>query len=260
MSPIRLAVLLAALLAAAAPAGAAADEPVPPAGAHAQAEELRARATRAYDLQKYGEAAELFAAAYELDPQPGLLYAIGQARRLGGDCLRAIRSYEAFLRSSPPPRHAAVTREQIALCRRALATGTKPAPGPAPATAPTPVAAAPPPAPPPAPRWWKDPLGGVLFLGGLATAITGTVLWVEGHNRVADARAEPTYGGFEAALEDGRAAQTRQRVGTVVAVSGGALVAAGIIRYVLKGATASRATAEIAASRRGIVVGIVGDL
>jgi tetratricopeptide (TPR) repeat protein len=67
----------------------------------AQAKELYERATRFYDVGKYGEAIESYEQAYLLMEDPALLYNIGQAYRLWDRPEEAIRSYKNYLRKRP---------------------------------------------------------------------------------------------------------------------------------------------------------------
>src|SRR5215471_4875654 len=79
--------------------------------AHAQSEAERAEAKRhleqglrLYNVQSYDEAIVEFKAGYQIDPRPEFLYSLGQAQRMNHQCTAAIVSYEAFLRTMPPPR------------------------------------------------------------------------------------------------------------------------------------------------------------
>src|SRR3954449_7101546 len=88
------------------------------------AAEMRAHrdtAVHHFDLKEYELAIEEFKLAYRLGPEPELLYAIGQAERLGGRCADALLSYEAYLRTRPKPERARLTGEHVALCRDLLA-------------------------------------------------------------------------------------------------------------------------------------------
>jgi hypothetical protein len=67
-------------------------------------EEARAyldKATAAYALNKYAVAAENFEKAFELKPDPALLYNAAQAWRLAGNKERALALYESYLRVYP---------------------------------------------------------------------------------------------------------------------------------------------------------------
>jgi hypothetical protein len=71
--------------------------------AHAGANDEQARgyldkATAAYALNRYGVAAENFEKAFELKPDPALLYNAAQSYRLAGNKERALELYESYLR------------------------------------------------------------------------------------------------------------------------------------------------------------------
>src|SRR5262245_2800841 len=57
--------------------------------------------SRLYDLQRFHEAAHEYEAAYELHPDPALLFNIGQAYRLGNEPDRALLAFRSYLRRVP---------------------------------------------------------------------------------------------------------------------------------------------------------------
>jgi hypothetical protein len=146
-----------------------------------QARSFLNKATAAYGLGHYAVAAENFEKAYELRPDPALLYNAAQAHRLAGNKQRALELYQSYLRmygkkdqSEEVERHIRDLKQAISR-DEAVATAppvtpapvsvplTPPAapgkiepiavPPPSPATAPAAEAAAAPPphSPPPAP-------------------------------------------------------------------------------------------------------------
>lgn len=58
--------------------------------------------TVALNLGRYDEAAREFEAAYGLNQDPGLLFLLGQAYRLGAKLEKAMAAYNSFLRSATP--------------------------------------------------------------------------------------------------------------------------------------------------------------
>ena len=82
--------------------------------AHAQdvsaAREHYRRGTTLFDLQKYIEAAHEYELAYEAKDDPALLFNIAQSYRLGGDAIKALGAYKAYLRRVPHPPN----REEVA--------------------------------------------------------------------------------------------------------------------------------------------------
>jgi tetratricopeptide (TPR) repeat protein len=72
-----------------------------PLGAGADADEARAysaRATGSFALGHYAQAADNFEKAFELRPEPALLYNAAQAHRLAGNKERALTLYQNYLR------------------------------------------------------------------------------------------------------------------------------------------------------------------
>ena len=60
------------------------------------------QAAAAFNLGHYEEAASLYERAYELVPDPVLLYDLGQSRRLNHQLDDAVVAYRSYLRTSPP--------------------------------------------------------------------------------------------------------------------------------------------------------------
>ena len=60
-----------------------------------------ANAARAYQEGRYEDAVDLFLKAYQIDPQPELLYNVAQAYERLGDVRNALRSYRDYLRQHP---------------------------------------------------------------------------------------------------------------------------------------------------------------
>ena len=68
------------------------------------AEQLYERGQTAFDDKRYAEAHAAWVKSYELSREPALLFNIGQAARMGGDCTTAQQAYRRFLeldRESP---------------------------------------------------------------------------------------------------------------------------------------------------------------
>jgi hypothetical protein len=73
-------------------------------------------ALRHYNIQEYDRAVAEFKEAYKTDPRPELLYNIGNAQRLGGDCGAAIASYRAYLRESQESERTRVAIDNLKRC------------------------------------------------------------------------------------------------------------------------------------------------
>jgi tetratricopeptide (TPR) repeat protein len=208
-------------------------------------------ATRLFDAQQYGKAAEEYQQAYLLDPQPLYLYASAQALRLDGDCTRALRSYNAYLRTSPSESDAQKTQKNIERCEQDLKDHppvTDPTLGvPTPVTPPPPTVVSPITTPTtpidrPATSWTSDWVGHALVGGGVLVAVTGVVLFRDGRATIEDNISAPTYGDFVAGRGDLDAAKRKQTIGVSAMAVGGALVLGGVVRYVIHGRGGSAST------------------
>jgi tetratricopeptide (TPR) repeat protein len=200
--------------------------------AHADedARSLRTRGLRAYDVQRYDEAIDAFRHAYEIDPQPDLLYALAQAERMSGDCRRAVDAYRAFLRSNPPSQQAASARKNLGRCEMQLAAAPPP---PQPSPAPTAVILVEPAVPPPAPprRAARDTAGHVMMALGVAGLVSGAALWGVAQGDIDAVNRSTSYDQFVNARAAAAHAEG-ERIGGIVTVAvGGALVLAAAIHY-----------------------------
>lgn len=84
--------------------------------AKATAQDLFAKATTAYNLQRFDEAVTLFSKAYEAYPHPDFLYNIAQSYRLAKNCQQALYFYKRFLSTKEQDTEAPLTpkkREEV---------------------------------------------------------------------------------------------------------------------------------------------------
>ena len=245
---MRLLPLSTLLIFAALSGPATADTPVtvtPPAhDTKAEAKAHADAAVRLFNVQQFAKATEEYQQAYLLDPLPAYLYSIAQTQRLGGDCTKALRSYQAYLRTQPSAQQQTKAEANIARCEQEL----KDHPPVVPIAAPVPVAVAPPApspamiAPPrpevpiarPAASWTGDWVGHALVGGGVAIAATGLVLYLGGHATIADHNSTSSYDEFLAGGSDANRARTRQEIGVSAIAIGGGLVVAGVAHYLLR--------------------------
>jgi tetratricopeptide (TPR) repeat protein len=219
-------------------ARAHADEP--------EALRLRKKALQSYQEGKYAQAAREFRAAHALDPDPEMLYALGQALRLAGDCAGAIQAYQAFLEGAERPDQKSAAREKIEFCRAQLPAEPDPASQPAAAVEPSAQATAEPardrvdrPSP-----WYTDVIGGVLVGSGVVAAATGTWLIASGRATIDRVDRADTEQEFLDARAEVPGARRRYYAGIGLAGAGAGLVAAGVLRYILR----ARAPETVAAS------------
>jgi hypothetical protein len=219
------------------------------------------RGARAFEAERWDEAALAFAAAYAEDPRPELLWAQAQSLRFGGHCDAALPLYERFLAGDPTTDEAADAHTNIAACRElvvetAVVSPTPPEPTPlrppqASAEPPPPVATRIPSTTPThrdsAPRArrpaGRDPWGHGLLWSGMGVAGIGAALLATGHARrdaAAGASTELEYHqSFAGAPALGRA-------GIAMLVTGGSLITAGIVHFAVMGARARRGNRTMA--------------
>lgn len=207
---------------------------------------------RAFAEQRYAEAAAEFRAAYDLQPDPKLLYSIAQAQRLAGDCTGAIASYEQFIATKSDPKLSEFSKENIARCKEQLAKEPPPPPPPVE----QPVEPPPPPPPPPVERpvapamppraeqpvapaggapWYRDYVGDALLGGGAAAIVVGSVVWLGGRSAASAANDATDYATFVAKRDAASSAVTRQAVGIGVGIAGVALAIGGVVHFTVAG-------------------------
>jgi len=204
---------------------------------------------RAFADQRYAEAAAEFRAAYDLQPDPKLLYSIAQAQRMAGDCTGAIASYEAFIATKSDPKLSEFSKENIARCKELLA---KEPPPPPPVEKPAEPQPQPPPVekpieramPPPLERpvapaggapWYRDYVGDALLGSGAVAIVVGSVVWLGGRNAASAANDATDYATFVAKRDAAASAVTKQAVGIGVGIAGVALAIGGVVHFTIAG-------------------------
>ncbi len=202
------------------------------------------RGARAFEAQRWDEAARAFAAAYADHPRPELLWAHAQSLRFDGRCSEALPLYERFVATGPTAEELADAQTNIATCReQVVAAVPEPKPSPSPPSAPPPPIVQPTQRDPidaPRPRRpnaRRDPWAHALLWSGVGLAGAGAGLLAAGHvrrERAADARTELAY------QEAFSGAPALGNAGIAVLASSAALVTAGIVRFAVVGARARR--------------------
>jgi tetratricopeptide (TPR) repeat protein len=215
------------------------------------------RATKAHKAGDLETALTELQAAYKLDPQPQLLYALGQIYTKLDRCSEASDAYLRFLASGTDARTAQVVKQAIDSCKpptsEPAATAKEPAP-PAideeapPAKAPPAVKAPPPAKPrvartpgsaPPSPRsesgrarpWYRDVVGDVLVASGAVSIVLGGLAYRAAVNDLDTAEDVNTHERYDD-LVDG--ARTKRLVGVALAGGGAVLVTVGVMRFMLR--------------------------
>lgn len=222
------------------------------------------RAAKAHKQGNYELALGELQAAYAIDAQPKLLYAIAQVYAKLDNCAAAIEHYEQFLAAVKDRSKQAVARQAIDACKQRLAekpdppepveAAVEPPPSepeppaaeqpPVEAPPPPPIAAEPParavPAEEPAPAvitrtthspWYGDVLGDALVIGGVAAAVGSIVMYRGAQSDLDGAEAATTLDGY---TEYRDSAERKQLYTFVLAGTGVALVTAGVLRYALR--------------------------
>ena len=190
---------------------------------HPAAQALYDRALKGFETRDYAAAIRDLEAGFALDPRREFLFAEAQAKRLSGDCRGAVVLYQRFLTTKPPALQIDATQIALARCAQELAKK------------PEVVMVTPPPPPPPPqpapPRWTRDPWGLGLTGAGVAAVGVGIGFLVAGEIARSDAESGSTT--YAAYMSRWSTAGGRLDVAVGALAIGGALVAAGVSRFVL---------------------------
>lgn len=84
----------------------------------AKAKTLYQQGLNHYNLAEWPDAIKAWKESYVLSKKPLLLFNIGQAYRLSGDCKQAMIFYDSYQREEPTPKNAAELEEALALCAK----------------------------------------------------------------------------------------------------------------------------------------------
>jgi len=242
--------------------------------AHAETDAAKAKARfekaqRMFQAQKYLEAVEELQQAYVLDPKPEYLYAIAQGFRLAGDCPKAIRGYEQYLKTNPPKVDAEKAHANIERCKNEPPPTTTTTPTTTTETPPvttgtstttTPVTPPKPPVDSPeGPTWTSDKLGHVLVGGGVVLGVVGTLVYMNGHSTLQDIAAADSYGDYASQRADLDGARFRERFGIVTMVVGIGCVVGGVLHYALADHGGSTNTVSASVTPSGATVSFGGS-
>jgi len=213
------------------------------------------RATELHKEGKFEEALVELRAAYRLDPQSNLLYAIAQVHVKLGRCPEAITYYEQFLATQPDAGPAAAARQAIDVCKSTPPPPeVTPEPTPPP---PEPTPQPPTPAPTSAPTTqgvtplYKDPIGATLVGAGVVAGVVGVVLYRGARGDLDQAETATTYQESEDLVD------RSHRKRTYAAIAGGGalvLIGAGVIHMVVRDRGTAERSLAIAPATGGAVV------
>jgi tetratricopeptide (TPR) repeat protein len=274
---MRTTLVIATLLATPLVADAKPKGKKPKAGAHAKggksAKAHMDKAAKAHKAGKFEVALEELEAAYAIEPQDKLLFAMAQVQQKLDRCDDAIANYEKFLVTTDDKQQKSIVKQAISSCNKKIAAAPTSSSSTSPANdssvfrdqkpAEPPPAAAPPapePTPPPSPvaptaetddsplgtrstkdtvtvtsgrkPWYKDVLGDVLVLGGVASGAMSVVMYTGARSDLDAAEKAVSLDSYEDLVGQAR----DKRVYSVVfAGAGGVLITAGLLRYALRG-------------------------
>jgi tetratricopeptide (TPR) repeat protein len=185
--------------------------------AHADpADDHVARGRQLYDRGDFAHARDELLAAYQLEPRPELLFALGQVELNLGRFAQAIDYYQRFIATNPAADQIALAQQAIGAARDRLAE--KPAP-----LTPPPKPAAPP-RPPPQPRWDSADTG-LTVLGGAIMVIGGGLMFY-GHHSAGD------HSGTLSQYNDRLSSATLDVWGGAAGlVAGAAVLGGGLVRW-----------------------------
>jgi tetratricopeptide (TPR) repeat protein len=182
-------------------------------------------ATKAHEAEQFDVALTELQAAYELDPQPDTMYAIGQVQVKLNNCPEAIMAYEKFLESNPGEEPAALANEKITTCRAELAA-QQPPPPPPPDPQPQPVP------PPERKAFYKDPIGDGLVVVGIGASVAGVIFYMGARSRLEDADTALSYAEQRTIVED---AKGKRNLAIIAGGVGVAALGLGVWRWTTVG-------------------------
>ena len=180
-----------------------------------------------YGRREFRAAIEEFEEGFAVEPRREFLFAEAQAYRLAGDCAHAVPLFNRFLATQPSAIQIDATRLALERCAHQappLVETRAPEPRTPPLTS-LPIQELPPP-----PPWWRDPWGLTAASAGIVAAAVGGGFLVAS-NRSWDAAHAPTVRlapDFDRLMTD---YEHRHTVGVATLAVGGALCAAGLVRF-----------------------------
>ncbi len=210
------------------------------------------KATAAHAQGKFDVALSELTLAYSLDPQPQLLYAIGQVHVKLGHCAEAIDFYERFLASKPAPQAAEEAQQAIDNCRKQPEQAPPPPPPPPPPPEPPHPAPAPP--PPPAASgstaFYGDVLGDALAGAGAVPIVIGALEYKSALSDLDSADHAATYDAQQKLVDD---AHGKRTTAIVFGIAGVGLVGVGVYRFVTHDRREHQGVAVVPTREGGLV-------
>lgn len=216
----------------------------------ADAQEHVERARQHFAAGRNTEAIAALQAAYELDPSPSLLYALGTAFTRLGRCTEAREAYERFLATGPRDRQAEQARQAMRACTPAPLVEPAPPPPPPPPRS-SPELPAPPPVTMTARPWYSLKLGWVLAGAGAAAGVASGLVYLSARSDLDASEHAATYGESEQLRDDAKRKRLYAALG-----GGGALVLVGasVGYFLFADRGTERAAVSIVPARSGAAI------
>jgi uncharacterized membrane protein YidH (DUF202 family) len=237
------------------------------------------KAAKAHKAGDFEAALVELQTAYALDPQPKLLFGIAQVQAKLDNCNDALITYQLYLSKEKDKQKQAVVKQAMEACKTRLAERTAAGESAAEATAePPPVdhVDEPPPRvsqpseivddlPPGLPRarlsaptaverrgspWYRDVLGDVLVLGGVAAGVAASVYYVRARGDLDAGERASTIVEYDQLVER---AHDRRTIAVILAGGGAVLLGVGILRYALRDRGEQRGIAIAPAPGGGLI-------
>jgi tetratricopeptide (TPR) repeat protein len=206
----------------------------------AEAKQHVDKAMKLHAEGKLAETLDELKTAYALDPQPELLYAMGQIHVGLGQCPQAITYYERYLATKPDAGTANAAKEAIDACKTnppRVVADTKPESEPAPVKPDAPPVAPPPPTKEPAPAtatasaaWYTDILGDALVGLGIVGGIFSVVEYRAATSDRSNADRATNYQQYSDLVDS---ANSKQTLAIVAGAAGAALVVGGAVHFMM---------------------------
>jgi len=208
---------------------------------------------RHYNVSEYTEAIRVWKEAYLLSKRPVLLFNLGQAYRLSGDCTQALTFYDSYRREQSNLDNADELTEAENLCKAKLAE--KPAEKPQDTRPPDPV---PPPAvvpPPPAHTASTMRKAGVVV--GIAGVVSGGIAVYFATDVSSKSSELDGYEGEWGAKQDQLEADAKrsEKLAWGLGITGVTGISLGVALYVMGGASAESSSVAVVPTRGGARVG-----
>jgi tetratricopeptide (TPR) repeat protein len=223
----------------------------------AKAKQLYDEGLRHYQVAEYTQAIDSWKQAYLISKKPLLLFNIGQAYRLSGDCAHAMTFYDNYTDAEPNPSNQDELDQAIAACKNAkpAATTTNPALTTTTTTTPTtdtkpvetkpvetkpvetPVKVEPPPPPAPAPSGGHRGVAMIVGIGGVVLEGGAVFFALQGKSKADDVQkyvmqANVFDAKAKALQADGERAN---KLAWGLGIAGGAAIIAGAVLYLTGG-------------------------